>query len=178
MECIDNLAHYTRPFGKSVMIAYCNTNCRCNLCNYTISGSASASQTSSILRLDRNSSCRTEYTTLSTVYALCLCNLFIKRRHNHSFCSTECKSKCSDSLKFLAGTYTVSAEDTFVRITNQRRRTEIQLMLLSCILETDVLYARDDVPVPEGHIHHSLHRLYSHGNVLQEAVPQSVSCIF
>ena len=37
---------------------------------------------------------------------------------------------------------------------------------------------QDGEPAPEARILHSLHRLYSRGNVLREAVPRSVSCIF
>ena len=33
---------------------------------------------------------------------------FVKCRHNRCFCSTECDSKCFHTLKFTAGTYTVS----------------------------------------------------------------------
>ena len=120
MKGINDLAHYTTALLESVMITYCNTYCRCNLCNHTNIRICECFKDFVCIRMDGNSSCRTECTALSTVYALCLGNLLIKCRHNHSFCSTECKSKCADSLNFLAGTYTVSAEDTFIRITNNR----------------------------------------------------------
>ena len=123
------------------MIAHCNTYRRCNLRNYTDIRICKCLKDFVCIRVDGNSSCRTECTTLSTVYALCLCNLFIECRHNHCFCSTECKSKCTDSLKFLAGTYTVAAEDTFVRVTHDGWRTEIQRMNLSRIFETDIANA-------------------------------------
>ena len=142
MKRIDDLAHYTAALLESVMIAHCNTYCRCNLRNYTDIRICKCLKDFVCIRVDGNSSCRTECTALSTVYALCLCNLFIECRHNHCFCSTECKSKCADSLNFLAGTYTVSAEDTFIRIANDRRRTEIQFMLLSCVLETYGSYTK------------------------------------
>ena len=122
------------------MISYCNTYRRCDLCNYTDIRICECLKDFVCVGMDGNSTCWTECAALSAVYALCLGNLLVERRHNHGFCSTECKSECADSLDFLAGTYTVSAEDTFIRIANDRWRTEIQFMLLSGVLETDGSY--------------------------------------
>ncbi len=159
------------------MITYCNTYCRSNLCNYTYFGSASASQTLSILCLDGNSTCRTVYTALTAVYTLCLCNFFIKCRHNHSFCSTECKSKCTDSLNFLAGTYTVTTQNTFVWITYHRWRTGIQLMLFSCILKR-ISYAEPVCQFLKTHSPLLIQVVQSRQCAAKAIVPQSVYDIF
>jgi len=138
---IYNLAHNAAAFGQSVVIADCDTYCRCNLRYDTGVRICQCIPDFIHMCTDGNRSCRTEYTALSAVYALSLCNLLVECRHNHGFCSTECKSKCTDSLKFLAGTYTVAAEDTFVRVTHDGWRTEIQRMNLSRIFETDIANA-------------------------------------
>ena len=117
MQCIDDFAHYTSAFLEAVMVTNGYTNCRSDLCNHTDFRIRQSLPDFIRIGMNGNRSGRTEYTALATVYALCFCNLFVECRHNHSFCSTECKSKCSDSLNLLAGTYTVSAKDTFIRIT-------------------------------------------------------------
>ena len=121
MKSIYDLAHYTSAFGKAIMITNCNTDCRRNLCNHT--GILISQSIPYLVHMctDGNSSCRAVNTTLSTVYTLCFCDLLVKCRHDHSLSSTERKTKSSDSLKFLTGTYTVTAEDTFIRITDNGR---------------------------------------------------------
>ena len=47
-----------------------------------------------------------------------------------------CKSENTDSLQFITDTYTVTAENTFVRISYDRRRTKIQRHLLSGVLKS------------------------------------------
>ena len=141
VKCIDDFAHYTSAFLEAVMVTNSYTNCRSDLCNHTDFRIRQSLPDFIRICMNGNRSGRTEYTALATVYALCFCNLFVECRHNHSFCSTECKSKCSDSLNLLAGTYTVAAEDTFIRITYYGWRTEIQFMMLSCIFESDVSYS-------------------------------------
>ena len=118
---VNDFTHNTSAFGKSVMITNCNTNCRCNLCNNTSILISQCIPYFIHMCTDGDRTCRTVNTALTTVYTLCLSNLFIECRHDHGLCSTECESKSSDSLKFLAGTYTVAAEDTFVRITDDGR---------------------------------------------------------
>ena len=121
MECVDDLAHNAPALCEAVVITNCYTDCRRNLGNHT--GILVRKCIPNLIHMCTNGdgSCRTVNTALTTVYTLCLSNLFIECRHNHGLCSTECESKSSDSLKFLAGTYTVAAEDTFVRITDDGR---------------------------------------------------------
>ena len=89
---INNLTHYTLTFGKSIVVAYRYTYRRSNLCNYTDIWISKCLPGLIHMRFNGNCTSRAEYTTLSTVYALCFCNFLIKCRHYHSFCSTECET--------------------------------------------------------------------------------------
>ena len=124
------------------MITYRNTNCRRNLCYYTYIRICKSFPDFIHMRLNGNGTCRTIYTALSAVYTLGFCDFLIKRRNYNSLCSAIGEIQCADSLKFLAGTYTIAAKDTLIWITDQRWGTVINFILLSCILKTDVMYSK------------------------------------
>ena len=138
MQSIDDLAHHALSFGQSVMVADCYTDSRCYLCYHAYIRICQCFPYFIHIGSDRNGSGRAEYSTLTTVYTVRRGNLPVKCRHNHSFGTTECKSQCTDTLQFFTGADTVSAKDTFIRISHQRRGTQIQFSLFSCILETDI----------------------------------------
>ena len=83
---------------------------------------------------DADGTGRAEDLTLTTVDTIRFCNLFVKCRHHHSFGTTECKIKCAYSLQLIADTYTVTTKNTFIRITHDGRRTEINWLLLSVVV--------------------------------------------
>ena len=120
VQGIYNLAHYAAALLQAIVITDCNTNCRCDLSNHTYIRICQIFPYLIGICTDRNCTGRTEYTALTTVYTLCLGDFFVECRHNHCFCSTESKSKCSDSLNLFTDTYAVSAKDTFIRITYNR----------------------------------------------------------
>ena len=121
MKCIDNLAHYTASLGQSIVVSHGNTYCWSNLRNHPYIRICKGIPYFIHMCLNGNSTCRTEYTALSAVHTLCLCYLFIEGRNHNGFCSAVCKVQGTDSLKLLAGTYTVAAKDTLIRVTDQRR---------------------------------------------------------
>ena len=82
---IDDLAHDTLTLWQTKGASHCHTDSRCHLCdNSDIRISQSFPYCLSVVT-DTDCSGRTEDLTLTTVYAVCRSDLFVKCRHNHSF---------------------------------------------------------------------------------------------
>ena len=76
-------------------------------------------------------------TALTAAYTVCFCQSLIKRRHDHSVGTTESEAQDTQALDLAAGTDAVAAEDTFVGVADQSRRTGVQRTDLSGVLEPD-----------------------------------------
>ena len=139
-DCYD-LAHRILTFWQSKGITGCHTHCRCDLGNNSGVFIFQCLPDFPDVGTDRDRTGRTEYTALSTVYTVCLCDLPVKCRHDHRIRSTVSKVNRSDSLDLIADTHTVSAQDTFIRVSYDRRGRKVKRSFFSGILETDFFHA-------------------------------------
>ena len=118
MKDIDDLAHDTLTLWQTKGASHCHTDSRCHLCdNSDIRISQSFPYCLSVVT-DTDCPGRTEDLTLTTVYAVCLCNLFVKCRCYQSLCSPVCKINRINRLYIVAHTDTVTTENTFIRVTH------------------------------------------------------------
>ena len=111
--------HGTEPReGKIELIADCDPDCRCDLCDHLCILICKKIPDHFDIGIDTDRTCRTDNPALSTVYAVCLCNLFVKCRCYQSLCSPVCKINRINRLYIVAHTDTVTTENTFIRVTH------------------------------------------------------------
>ena len=67
---------------------------------------------------DDDCSGRTHGCALTAVHAVCLSDRAVECRHNLHFRAAECKIKDSHALFFRTGTHAITAQDTFVGVTD------------------------------------------------------------
>ena len=137
MKHADDLAHGASSFWKAESIAHRHTDRRSNLSHDAHIRICQSIPYRILVVLDADGAGRTEDTALSAVHTLGGSNLTVKCRHNHGVRSTMRKSESAYALQFAADTHTVAAENTFVRIADNGRRTEVQRAFLPVILEAD-----------------------------------------
>ena len=138
MKDIDDLAHHASSLCQSVRIAYRHAHRWRHLCDHADIGICQSVPHLVHICMDTDCTCRTEYAALTAADTVCINDLFVKCRHDHCIRTAECKPERADSLKLFTGTHTVTAQNTLVRIANDRRRTVIDLVMLSRILKPHI----------------------------------------
>ena len=141
MQSCHNLAHRIFTFRKSKCITGCHTHCRGDLSHDSGIFVCQCLPYFSNVSTDCNRTGRAEYTALSAVYTVCLCDLPVKCRHDHRIGSAVSKIDRTDPLELVTDTHAVSAKDAFIRITHDRRRRKVKRSFFSCILETYFFHA-------------------------------------
>ena len=124
------------------MLAYCHTYRRSDLRYHTYILIFQCTPYIGSVGMDGNRAGRTNHAALSAVDTLSGSDCLIERRNNHCFCTAVYETENADALEFLAGTYTVSAKDTLVRVTNDRWRGHIDFVLFFVIFKTNITYSQ------------------------------------
>ena len=125
MQDIYQFTHNIFATRQTELISYCHTDCRCDLCDHFGIFICKKIPDNIHVGLNTDCACRTYNPALSTVHAVGLCNFLIKCRCYQRFCSSICKINCIYCLHIVTHTYTVTAQNTFIRISHDRRRTVI-----------------------------------------------------
>ena len=102
--------HGTEPReGKIELIADCDPDCRCDLCDHLRILICQRFPYQINIRMNTDRTCRTDNSALSAAYTVCLCYLLIKCRCYQCIGSTISKVNGIDILDIVTHTYTVSA---------------------------------------------------------------------
>ena len=81
---------------------------------------------------------RTDRPALSAAYAVSLCQLSVKGRHNLHFWTPESKIQNAKSLDFITGTHTIPTENTFIGVSYYTIRRGIQWKWFLMIFKSDL----------------------------------------
>ena len=95
--------------GKIELIADCDPDCRCDLCDHLRILICQRFPYRINIRMNTDRTCRTDNSALSAAYTVCLCYLLIKCRCYQCIGSTISKVNGIDILDIVTHTYAVSA---------------------------------------------------------------------